>query len=104
MFNKRTFLSNQELVAAKESPLLVRRMRDEIQVEPKEQEAISTICPHFGGPLQIDFASGSAYCPWHSWTFSIQTGRCTNRAINCRLKRYTVEREEDGAWLNASDE
>jgi phenylpropionate dioxygenase-like ring-hydroxylating dioxygenase large terminal subunit len=39
--------------------------------------SFSTICPHFGGPLdraEVD-ATGVVTCPWHGHRFDVRTGR-----------------------------
>ncbi len=35
-----------------------------------------TACPHLGGPLaQTDLRDGAVTCPWHGYTFDLETGR-----------------------------
>ncbi len=49
--------------------------------------AVSTICPHLLGPLnEHDAAAGTVRCPWHGYTFDIETGECVSPAdATCRL-------------------
>lgn len=49
---------------------------------------ISTVCPHFGGPLNFEEDSETLHCPWHGWRFNARTGRCLNRETNVRLRLY----------------
>ena len=38
--------------------------------------ALGNVCPHRGGPLgQGWIEDGKLLCPWHSWTFNVETGR-----------------------------
>jgi nitrite reductase (NADH) small subunit len=37
--------------------------------------ALDNWCPHRRGPLGQGWLEGKAVvCPWHSWTFSLETG------------------------------
>ena len=39
--------------------------------------ALDNSCPHQGGPLaEGDVFDGAVTCPWHSWSFSLETGQC----------------------------
>jgi NAD(P)H-dependent nitrite reductase small subunit len=38
--------------------------------------AVDNACPHQGGPLCEGWVEDkSVTCPWHSWTFDLQTGK-----------------------------
>jgi nitrite reductase/ring-hydroxylating ferredoxin subunit len=65
-------------------------LEDEILViETKNgTRTVSTICPHFGGPLVNDEGTEYLRCLWHDWRFDIETGACINREIGCKLKIY----------------
>ena len=40
--------------------------------------AIDNICFHRGGPLGEGLLEGTVVtCPWHEWSFDVQTGICT---------------------------
>lgn len=40
-----------------------------------ELSAIDNLCPHRQGPLGQGWLEGNAVvCPWHSWTFNVETG------------------------------
>jgi nitrite reductase (NADH) small subunit len=44
-------------------------------------------CPHAGGNLAAgDVAAGAVTCPWHHWTFDLDTGVCT-LSETVRLRR-----------------
>lgn len=55
-------------------------------------------CPHLGGPLhlgeieEINETSVCIRCPWHKWTFNLNTGRCVlddhEHHQDVRLTRY----------------
>ncbi len=50
---------------------------------------VSSVCPHFGGPLRRTTNSVSQlYCEWHEWVFDLPSGKCTNRQSNCSLTFY----------------
>ena len=50
---------------------------------------VSSVCPHFGGPLRRTTNSVSELaCELHGWTFDLQSGKCTNRQSNCSLTFY----------------
>jgi nitrite reductase/ring-hydroxylating ferredoxin subunit len=37
---------------------------------------VQSFCPHLGGPLfQGTVGLGRVTCPWHEWSFSLETGR-----------------------------
>lgn len=37
--------------------------------------ALSSICPHMGGPMGEGEVEGSCItCPWHGWQFDLETG------------------------------
>jgi nitrite reductase/ring-hydroxylating ferredoxin subunit len=66
------------------------KFNDEILVYFKENNyfAISSFCPHFGGPLS--FSGEDIRCYWHGWKFDLNSHKCINRQVNCRLKTYNV--------------
>jgi nitrite reductase/ring-hydroxylating ferredoxin subunit len=48
--------------------------------------AIPTICPHLLGPLETAEQPGQMRCPWHGYTFDLQTGECVAPAkARCSL-------------------
>ena len=47
-------------------------------------------CPHNGGPLaEGTVRNGAITCPWHRYTFDLETGRCRS-AANYALRVYPV--------------
>jgi len=64
---------------------------DELLIYMHENEyfAISTFCPHFGGPLVV--SSGKLNCYWHDWDFHLAEHHCINRKIDVKAKRYKVK-------------
>ena len=44
----------------------------------EEFYALENVCPHAGAPLHDGWCEdGEVICPWHGWTFEVQTGQCT---------------------------
>jgi len=49
---------------------------------------LDNTCPHAGGPLADGFVeNGCAICPWHYWTFNLETGAMRGQT-NFGIKRY----------------
>ncbi|MEL6713348.1 MAG: Rieske 2Fe-2S domain-containing protein [Planctomycetota bacterium] len=45
---------------------------------PPEFLAFAAWCPHLDGPLWEGSIQGDEIgCPWHSWRYSLATGKCT---------------------------
>ena len=58
--------------------------------------AINNVCLHRGGPLaQGDLQGKIVTCPWHGWTYDVETGKSTlNQAVG--VDCYPIElRGED---------
>ena len=58
-------------------------------------QAISNICPHFGGPIgyhEIKKINNKKVftCLWHNLQFCVETGICTSHK-NFKLRKYKVE-------------
>jgi nitrite reductase/ring-hydroxylating ferredoxin subunit len=78
--------------------------------------ALANFCPHQSGPLyegelvgkmEIDDERGTweyaetnrvVACPWHGWTFDIETGENTQTS-RYRVPTYEVDEREDGLYL-----
>ncbi len=55
--------------------------------------ALNSVCPHMGGPMSCGpVTDGKLHCPWHDWSFDIETGKSLNG--HC-LTRYQVKVEND---------
>ena len=55
--------------------------------------AVDNNCPHNGGPLArgtLDPAGGRVTCPWHAWTWDVQTGKAIAPPVNWRVITYPV--------------
>ena len=60
--------------------------------------ALTSRCPHRGGPLGQGFVDGSEVsCPWHNWTFDVTTGE-NAASSDMRVPCHEV-RVEDGQVL-----
>lgn len=43
--------------------------------------ATDNVCPHRGGPLaEGDVIGNEIVCPWHLWSFDLETGVCPGNA------------------------
>ena len=58
-----------------------------------EVYAIDNACPHLGGPLVEGELKGKLLtCPWHAWSFDLQTNKCTlNPAATLKSFETRVE-------------
>ena len=66
-------------------------------------EAISNICPHFGGPIgyhEIKVVNNKPVftCLWHNLQFSINSGKCTTHS-NLILRKYDIEVENEDIFV-----
>jgi nitrite reductase/ring-hydroxylating ferredoxin subunit len=41
---------------------------------------------------------GVVSCPWHQWTFELDTGVCTHSPL-ARVRRYEAELREGVIWV-----
>lgn len=56
--------------------------------------AISSVCPHQGGPLDEGGMNGkNVTCPWHGWEFDVTNGVC---GFNDAIKTPTFKVREEG--------
>lgn len=82
-----------EVIDIKELPIkyFSKIFNDEIMIYKVNKEffAISTFCPHFGGPLEIK--EGKINCYWHDWDFDSKSHFCTNRQVKISLFSYGIE-------------
>lgn len=59
--------------------------------------AIDNTCPHRGGPLgegYCDPTNMTVQCPWHGWTFNVQTGVSPVNP-SARVESFEVKVEGD---------
>ena len=66
-------------------------------------EAISNICPHFGGPIgyhEIKTVNNQPVftCLWHNLQFLVTSGKCTTHN-NLKLRKYDVEVENEEIFV-----
>jgi len=67
-------------------------------LEPERFVVVRNSCPHAGGNLAAgEVLAGTVTCPWHHWTFDLDSGTCT-LADNARLRRYRVKIEDGFVW------
>lgn len=56
-------------------------------------------CPHAQGPLHEGEVEGATLtCPWHGWTFDLDTGDCAEDET-MHLKRYPVRIDGDDVYV-----
>ena len=92
------FCSVAELQREKRVTRLVEELRDEISAVfvGGEIYVVSSICPHFGGALEVDEKRCEFRCIWHNWRFDIPTGACRTYALKTSVRHYEFEITEDG--------
>ena len=58
--------------------------------------AINNVCLHRGGPLaQGDLQGKIVTCPWHGWTYDVETGKSTlNSAVGVDCFAIEVRGED----------
>lgn len=57
--------------------------------------ATDNICPHRGGPLaEGDIIGNEIVCPWHLWSFDVESGVCGGNPEIC-VTSYEVRVEDD---------
>jgi nitrite reductase/ring-hydroxylating ferredoxin subunit len=57
-------------------------------------------CPHAEGPLHEGEVEGTILtCPWHGWTFDLETGQC-QEDDEIVLERYPVRIEGDDVFVS----
>jgi nitrite reductase (NADH) small subunit len=62
--------------------------------------AISSICPHQGGPLGEGELEGQIVtCPWHNWQFDVTTGKVA-QTTNIGVQTYPVEVRGDDVYID----
>lgn len=50
--------------------------------------AVNSVCPHMGGPLSCgNVLEGKIQCPWHGWSFDLESGVSAN---GHHIDRYHV--------------
>lgn len=61
--------------------------------------AISNVCPHKMGPLSKgEFKDSAIECPWHGFTFGINSGQCLNNKCS-GLKIYLVKEDKEAIYI-----
>ncbi|HTV75142.1 MAG TPA: Rieske 2Fe-2S domain-containing protein [Candidatus Acidoferrales bacterium] len=64
--------------------------------------AVEDTCPHQGGPLHEGWvANGCVTCPWHAWTFALDSGKMT---LGDYATIATFDVQVDGSTISVSSE
>jgi len=63
---------------------------DELSAIYDNQEItiVSSVCPHFGGELELVSDRKKVRCNWHHWEFDLDSGKCLTFPISACLRRY----------------
>ena len=71
----------------------VDQWRDEITVVVYGEGlvALSSVCIHHGGEMEVYPNQKKFICKWHGWEFDIETGQCLNYKTNSCLRHYPCE-------------
>ena len=65
--------------------------------------AADNSCPHRGGPLsEGDLIGDSIVCPWHVWTFDLQSG-CNDINPEFRLRTHEIRIDDESVLVKLSD-
>ena len=65
--------------------------------------ALDNTCLHRGGPLGEGYLDGNIVtCPWHGWTYDVQTGVCPVNP-NVAVKSYPVKVEGSDVFVEVPD-
>ena len=94
MNQKIDFCSLDELRTAGSVTRWVEEWKDEVTafwLGAEEIVAVSSVCPHNGGPLKRRAGGSTAACGWHGWEFDLKGGGCLNHPVKPRLRRYRLE-------------
>jgi nitrite reductase/ring-hydroxylating ferredoxin subunit len=66
--------------------------------DPAHLRVVDARCPHRGGPLiEGVLRNGAVVCPWHWYTFDLDTGRCRN-VRDHELRSYRVIHRDGAAY------
>jgi nitrite reductase/ring-hydroxylating ferredoxin subunit len=82
-----------ELARARHVTRWIDDLRDEVTVLLVDGVplAYSSVCPHFGGELDVRLREGELRCRWHGWRYDVRTGECLTFPNRCRLRAYPVD-------------
>jgi len=84
-----------DLPVGRAKAFLVGETKIALYHTPRGFFATENVCPHRGGPLaEGDIIGNEIVCPWHLWSFDIETGFCGGNDEIC-VKTYEVRVEDD---------
>jgi len=67
---------------------------------PQRVMVMDNACPHASGNLSGGtVADGAVTCPWHDWSFDLDTGVCTH-SDRARVTTYPAELRESEVWVD----
>jgi len=81
----------------------VDELRDEITAVYFDGHIVvfSSVCPHFGGEMEVDFKNRCFKCKWHAWKFCLNSGECKSHGFSARLRKYSYLANNDDLILLA---
>ena len=72
-----------------------------VLVDPPRVIVTDNACPHASGNLSGGTIEGETVaCPWHHWTFDLNTGVCTHSDL-ARVRRYPAETRDGHVWFDS---
>lgn len=68
----------------------------------KRYGVLSGVCSHAGGPLEKGHIDSKGYvvCPWHAWTYELQSGTCKPPFDHESTPAYTTEVRGDRLFVD----
>jgi nitrite reductase/ring-hydroxylating ferredoxin subunit len=75
----------------------VENWRDEVSAIFTENNIVvfSTICPHFGGEMELVKSPIQLRCKWHHWSFDLKTGKCLSSKMPACLRKYSYQETDE---------
>ena len=91
------FCSITELHQKKIITKWVDSWRDEISAISNNGDiaVFSTICPHFGGEIELLQGPPRLRCKWHGWRYDLETGECLSSMMTACLRKYSFQKNND---------
>ena len=85
-------LSEAELPAGKACQVKIRDRCIALFHTERGYFAADNLCPHRGGPLSDgDLVGNEVTCPWHFWTFDVETGRHADPRLSLVTHKVSVD-------------
>lgn len=91
------FCSIAELQEKKIVTKWIDEWRDEVSAIFIDDNILvfSTICPHFGGEIQLVQGPARLRCKWHGWYYDLKTGKCLSSMMTACLRKYSFQEKNE---------